>query len=84
MSVSAVAAATMVLDVRSTQVTIHVLPFFETGRGPIKSVAQLVKGCNGMAENDSVPIRSWFELFEAAQTLQKRTKCVTSASRPGQ
>ena len=37
MSVSAAAVATMVFEVRSTQVTFHVLPLFEEGRGPIKS-----------------------------------------------
>jgi len=46
--------------------------------------AQLVKGCNRMAKRDSEPIQSWFELFEAAQTLQERTKCATSANTPGQ
>ena len=41
---SLAAAATIILDVRSTQVTIHVCPLLVAGSGPIKSIAQLVKG----------------------------------------
>jgi len=39
---SLAAAATIILDVRSTQVTIHVCPLLVAGSGPIKSKAQLV------------------------------------------
>ena len=38
---SLAAAATIVLDVRSTQVTSHVCPLLVAGSGPIKSIAQL-------------------------------------------
>jgi len=38
------AAATNVLVVRSTQVTIQLLPNLVVGNGPIRSIAQLVNG----------------------------------------
>jgi len=77
MSVSAAAVATMVFDVRSTQVTIHVLPFFEAGNGPIKSMAQLVKGCNGMAEKIQRP----YEVGLSFSRLRKHCKTVRSVRR---
>ena len=47
----AAAAVTIVFDVQSTHVTIHSFPSLERGIGPIKSMAQLVNGCRGMADS---------------------------------
>ena len=54
---TAAAAATMVLVVRSTHVTIQLFPNLVVGKGPIMSMAQLVNGCTGIAENCGIPKR---------------------------
>jgi len=52
------AAAIIILEVRSTHVTIQVWPLLVAGRGPIRSIAQLVNGCSRIDEKDSVRIRN--------------------------
>jgi len=54
---AAAAAATMVLVVRSTHVTIQLFPNSVVGKGPIMPMAQLVNGCTGIAENCDIPNR---------------------------
>jgi len=51
----AAAAAMIVLVVQSTQGAIQLLPDLVVSNGPIMSMAQLVKGCTGIAENCGIP-----------------------------
>ena len=81
---SLAAAATIVLEVLSTQVTIHSFPDLDLGRGPTKSIAHDVKGCKGIVEKDSLPKRCWLELLDDEHTQHERTKCATSDAKPGQ
>jgi len=78
------AAATIVLVVRSTQVTIQLLPNLVVGNDPIKSKAQLVIGWTGIVDNCGIPRRWWLLPLEAAQVGHDHTKCETSACNPGQ
>lgn len=60
------ASATIILEVRSTQLTIRSLPDFERGMGPIMSIAQWLKGSSSTVAKDSTPNRACDELLAAS------------------
>ena len=68
------ASATIILEVRSTQLTIRSLPDFERGMGPIMSIAQWLKGSSSTVAKDSTPNRACDELLAALHAGHVRTK----------
>jgi hypothetical protein len=69
---AAAAAATIVLVVRSTYVTIHLFPNLVASKGPIISMTQLVNGCTG--------IKLWYSQKLIIATLRRctcGTRCLT-------